>query len=339
MTHAMTKGSNVQLETAPVCAVLCWSTDSGVPDVDASALLLNEQGTVRSDADFVFYNQPHHPSGTVRHLVKSQTHSGYRDAIETDLGAVESDVDRVLLAASADGGTFADVQDVQLLLYAGAAAHDGEPAGEPLLQFHIAPETGAESALICGEFYRRGDGWKFRALGQGYDTGLLGLATEFGISVEEEGGANDPPPVRDRSGQAPQPPRAPRPARDAEPETGPTVPAAPVPPPPAHPPLHAPPAPAPDQEDFTLPAPAAASAPYDAGPAAPPPPPAPPVQPPRPAPAAGPPPTQPAYGYPQPPQHPPATRPAYGYPQPTYGYPQPDPNFTLPPQGPQFLRR
>lgn len=370
MTHAMTKGSNVQLETAPVCAVLCWSTGSGVPDVDASALLLNGQGRVRSDADFVFYNQPHHPSGVVRHLVKSHGSYGFRDAIETDLGAIEPDVDRVLLAASADGGTFAGVRELQLLLYAGAATQDGDPRGEPLLRFRIDPETGAESALICGEFYRRGEGWKFRALGQGYDTGLLGLTREFGISVEEDGEAVGPAaPVPDQSDQAAQAGREGRvrgsdaPGSDVgggdvgggdvgggDRKSGAPAPvAAPVPPPPSQPPFQPQPAPGPDQGDFPLPSPAAASAPYNAGRTAPPPPPVPPAppmqpgqpaSPPQPGPNAGPgAQAQPAYGYPQPPQHPPATRPAYGYPQPTYGYPQPDPNFTLPPQGPQFMSR
>lgn len=322
MTHAMPKGSNIQLETAPLCAVLCWSPGSGAPDVDVSALLLDERGRVRSDADFVFYNQPRHPAGAVRHLPRPQGEQGApgpRDAVEANLAAMESGVDRVLLAASADGGTFADVRELRLLLYAGTAAQDGEPAGEPLVQFDIVPETGSETALICGELYRRESGWKFRALGQGYDTGLTGLATDFGISVEEG---------QEASGERPDAPAPAAPA-PSDPDADVTVPAVALPQPPAQPavppvpaaPPAAPPAHA-AQEDFPLPAPAAASsAPYAAGPQS--------------RPRGG-------YGYPQAPaqpQQPPSTRPAYGYPQPTYGYPQPDPNFALPPQGPQFLER
>lgn len=73
MTHAMLKGSNVPLDTAAVRAVLRWTPGSGVPDVDASALLLGPSGRVRSDEDFVFYNQPRHPSGLVRRLPKKRT--------------------------------------------------------------------------------------------------------------------------------------------------------------------------------------------------------------------------------------------------------------------------
>jgi stress response protein SCP2 len=182
MTHAMVKGSNIRLETVAVRAVLCWNPGSGVPDVDASALLLGDSGRVGSDEDFVFYNQPRHPSGAVRHVAKEQQQDGMRESVEADLGSVAPHVDRVLLAASSDGGTFADVRQLRLLLY---AVDEQGTAGEPLAQFEIEPETGAETAMICGELYRRDTGWKFRALGQGFDTGLVGLATQYGITVEE----------------------------------------------------------------------------------------------------------------------------------------------------------
>jgi stress response protein SCP2 len=334
MTHAMVKGSNIQLETVAVRAVLCWSPGSGVPDVDASALLLDESGRVGADEDFVFYNQPRHPSGAVRHLPKTQEQDGMRESVEADLGAVAPHVDRVLLAASADAGTFADVQRLRLLLYAG-----GEPPAEPLLQFDIEPETGAETAMICGELYRRGSGWKFRALGQGYDTGLVGLATQYGITVEEPGsGGAGPEPQPQPEGSAPEQPE--QPARSAPAPSGPTPTAPSVPaqtsaptPDDATVPAVMSPQPPTEPDDFPLAAPA--PGPY-AGPAAGAPSPI--------AAAAGPGPAAPAYtgygyGYPQQPQQPPATRPAYGYPQPAYGYPQPDPDFALPPQGPQFQHR
>ncbi|MDJ1130641.1 TerD family protein [Streptomyces iconiensis] len=199
MTHAMTKGSNIQLEATAVRAVLSWTPGAGVPDVDASALLLGHDGQVRSDDDFIFYNQPRHPSGLVRHLAKKREPEGLRDTVEADLATLDPSVDRVLLAASADGGTFADVRELRLLLHDASAdapdgVADGTGNGSPLVCFDIEPETGSETAMVCGELYRRGDGWKFRALGQGYDTGLIGLATEFGISVDEGGPSQETPP-------------------------------------------------------------------------------------------------------------------------------------------------
>ncbi|MGD1217610.1 MULTISPECIES: TerD family protein [Streptomyces] len=295
MTHAMLKGSNVPLDATAVRAVLRWTPGQDVPDVDASALLLGPDGRVRSDEDFVFYNQPRHPSGKVWRLGKKRGTEGLTDTIQTDLAGVESGVGQILLVASADDVTFDRVRDLRIVLYDATVAD-----GEPLAYFDIKPETGAETALICGELYRRGDGWKFRALGEGYSNGLVGLATDFGISVDESEAA-----AAAMTGSGPDAAwSAPVPA----PETS-------VPLPPEQP------APVPQQPSYGYPQPAAAPT------------------------------AQPAYGYPQP-QTAPAAQPAYGYPQPqtapatqpAYGFPQPvgtlpDPDFRLPPQGPQFLGR
>ncbi|MBK3586795.1 TerD family protein, partial [Streptomyces sp. MBT57] len=171
MTHTMLKGSNVPVDAVAVRAVLRWTPGAGVPDVDASALLLGALGRVRSDEDFVFYNQPRHPSGLVRRLPKRSVAEGLTDTIEADLGALDASVDQVVIAASSDGDAFQQVPDLRILLFDAALAD-----GEPLAVFDVRPETGEETAIICGELYRRGEGWKFRAVGQGYPTGLIGLA-------------------------------------------------------------------------------------------------------------------------------------------------------------------
>lgn len=311
MTHAMLKGSNVPLDAAAVRAVLCWTPGPGVPDVDASALLLGTDGRVRSDEDFVFYNQPRHPSGLVRRLSKKRVQEGLTDTVEADLAALDASVDQVVLAASSDGDTFDRVRDLRILLY-----DAGTGSSEPLAVFEVKPETGEETAIICGELYRRGEGWKFRAVGQGYPTGLIGLATAFGISVDEAEDADGAGEAREASGQASS-------------------------------------AAAAAATDVSAAAPTTAIPGGSAGAVATaPPPPAPAAPPVPPAPTA-----PPAYGYPQPG----TAQPAYGYPQdgsarpgsgqpgaaqPGYGYPQPaaaaapapDPNFRLPPMGPQFVR-
>ncbi|MDX3645823.1 TerD family protein, partial [Streptomyces sp. MB09-02B] len=185
MTHAMLKGSNVPVEATAVRAVLRWAPGQDAPDVDASALLLGPDGRVRSDEDFVFYNQPRHPSGKVWRLGKKRVADGLTDTIQTDLAGVESAVGQILLVASADDASgdpvpFGRVRSLRILLYDATVAD-----AEPLAYFDIKPETGDETALICGELYRRGGAWKFRALGEGYTNGLQGLAMDFGISVDE----------------------------------------------------------------------------------------------------------------------------------------------------------
>ncbi|MFJ9684619.1 TerD family protein [Streptomyces bacillaris] len=318
MTHTMLKGSNVQVDAMAVRAVLRWTPGADVPDVDASALLLGSSGRVRSDEDFVFYNQPRHPSGLVRRLPKRSIPEGLTDTVEADLGALDGSVEQVVIAASSDGAAFASVPDLRILLFDVASAD-----GEPLAVFDVRPETGEETAIICGELYRRGEGWKFRAVGQGYPTGLIGLATAFGISVDDSeaagagaggtgsggsasgagAGGSGPAVGAGGSGTAGSAGHGGGSAGSAE-----------EPPAPA--------APSPDSQATVLHRQPAYGYP-------------PPVAPPAVPPAPPVPAQQPAYGYPQGAGAPPA----YGYPQPAAAAAHaPDPHFVLPPQGPQFIR-
>ncbi|HEX2902424.1 MAG TPA: TerD family protein [Jatrophihabitans sp.] len=168
----LSTGENIAVPTARLRAVLSWAPGSPV-DVDVSALLLTAAGRVRDDADFIFYNQPSHPASAVRHLGKQ----GSEDAVELDLGHVEPEIDRIVLAASADGGTFGQVP--QLLLSV-------QDAGSGAVLAEFTPQASTEAALLCGELYRRNGLWKLRAVGQGYAAGLAGLATDFGIAVDGE---------------------------------------------------------------------------------------------------------------------------------------------------------
>src|SRR3954467_7748448 len=108
----ITKGGNLPVQANGVRVELSWRGGAGVPDVDASALLLRADGRVGGDDDFVFFNQPRHPSGAVRHVGKA----GGKDTIEVDLPALPGDVDRVVLAASADGGPFGQVGGLRLVV-------------------------------------------------------------------------------------------------------------------------------------------------------------------------------------------------------------------------------
>ncbi|MFF4952977.1 TerD family protein [Streptomyces chattanoogensis] len=222
---SMLKGGNVPVPAPAVRVELGWQTPPGTPDVDASALLL-VSGRVRGDADFVFYNQPAHASGAVRHEGKRPAGGGMSDVLRVDLGAVEEAVDTLVLAASADGGAFGRVPGLHIRVLDAAS-------GAELARFDSRDAT-TETAFVLGELYRRQGAWKFRAVGQGYDTGLAGLATDFGISVDEEPHTAPAPPAPPAAPPAPMPPAPPLPAGQ---------PVASIPPPPGAP--APPPAPAP----------------------------------------------------------------------------------------------
>ncbi|WP_067566312.1 AIM24 family protein [Nocardia acidivorans] len=163
--------------------------------LDVSALLLGADGRVRSDADFVFFNQPAGPGVTYRHG------RGGGDMVDVQTGALPANVDKVVVTASLDGSgpaTFAGVGT----LTATIAADSGT------LTFPLSGLS-TETAVVCVEIYRRGGAWKVRAVGQGYDNGLAGIAETFGVNIDDEP-APGPAAVATPPGQYPAaPPPAP----------------------------------------------------------------------------------------------------------------------------------
>ncbi|MEU3250221.1 TerD family protein [Streptomyces sp. NPDC006997] len=230
MTH-ITKGANAPVPTAPLRVVVGRRGVPGAPVVDASALLLDAMGKVRGDADLVFYNQPAHPSGAVRHSGTGEDGGQLLEWLEVDLPGVEPAVQRVLIAGSCDGGVFGQVPG----LYVRAL----DAADGAVVAHYDVTDATTETAFVLGEFYRRDGRWKFRAVGQGYASGLAGLATDYGIVVAEP--ADTPVPVPapvhavgkvDSAPPPPAPPVAPAPSITAAPPVAPAAPGFTAPPPP-----------------------------------------------------------------------------------------------------------
>ncbi|THA73601.1 TerD family protein [Streptomyces sp. A0642] len=166
---AMTPGSNIPLSALRV------TVDVAAPvRLDVSGLLLTADGKVRSDEDFIFYNQPAGPGVTYRSGGGSAP-----DAIVVDTAAVPPAIEKIVVTASPDGAgqTFQGVEPTATV----RNADDGS-----VLATFTPPRLGAETALVVMEIYRRAGAWKARAVGQGYADGLAGIATDFGVSVEEE---------------------------------------------------------------------------------------------------------------------------------------------------------
>lgn len=180
----LTKGGNVPVPTEPLTLNLSWQRLPGAPGVDLCALVLGADGTVGSDADFVFFNAPRHGSGAVE-----LDSSGAE--VRVDVATLPAHVDKVVIAASSDGGTFGSVTGLRLTVTGSG--------GAVLASFADMGAT-TETALVAGELYRRAGAWKFRAVGQGWASGLAGLATDFGISVD------DAPPVPPATPAPPAPP-------------------------------------------------------------------------------------------------------------------------------------
>ncbi len=191
MGQVLAKGANAPL-TGPQAVV---QVSSGTL-VDLAALLVTASGKVRSDADFVFYNQPNGPG------VQLQPPS----TLQLNLPAVPPEIEKIVLTASLDGSgpaTFGAAGQVSVSVRDGSGAEVASFAPTGL---------GPETALLLVEVYRRQGAWKVRAVGQGYASGLEGIATDFGITVDQPAAAPPPPPPPPQQVAPPPPPPAAPPA-------------------------------------------------------------------------------------------------------------------------------
>jgi len=193
MGVSLSKGGNVSLtkEAGPagltsVTVGLGWDvrTTTGTDfDLDASALLINAEGKVLSDKHFVFYGNLTSADGSTQHLGDNLTGEGEGDdeQVKVNLVSVPPEVTRIAFAVSiyeADqrGQSFGQVRNAFIRV-----VNDGD--GNELARYDLTEEASTETAMVFGELYRNGAEWKFRAVGQGYASGLAGIARDFGVNV------------------------------------------------------------------------------------------------------------------------------------------------------------
>lgn len=191
MAISLSKGGNVSLtKTAPgltnILIGLGWdarATDGAGFDLDASGFLLTPDGKVRSDADFIFFNQPKSADGSVEHLGDNTTGAGDGDdeVIKVNLATVPADVDKLAVAvtiheAEARNQNFGMVSQAFVRVV-------NEADGAEIVRYDLSEDFSIETALIFGEVYRNGGEWKFRAVGQGFQGGLAAMAKNYGVSV------------------------------------------------------------------------------------------------------------------------------------------------------------
>jgi tellurium resistance protein TerD len=188
---SLSKGGNVSLsKEAPgltnVVVGLGWDvrTTTGTDfDLDASAIVLGADGKVLSDKHFIFFNNLTTPDGTVEHTGDNLTGEGEGDdeQIKINLAGLPGDVDKVVFSVSiydADSRSqnFGQVRNAFIRVV--NASGNAE-----LARYDLSEDASTETAMVFGEIYRNGADWKFRAVGQGYASGLTGIARDFGVNV------------------------------------------------------------------------------------------------------------------------------------------------------------
>jgi tellurium resistance protein TerD len=188
---SLTKGGNISLtKEAPglsaVVVGLGWdarTTDGTEFDLDSSAIVCNAAGQVYSPQHFIFFNNLATPDGAVQHTGDNLTGEGAGDdeQIKINLAALPADVDKIVFPVSiydaeTRGQSFGQVRNAFIRVV--NQAGDAEIA-----RYDLSEDASTETAMVFGEVYRSGTDWKFRAVGQGYSSGLAGIARDFGVPL------------------------------------------------------------------------------------------------------------------------------------------------------------
>ncbi|MFC4609894.1 TerD family protein [Streptomyces maoxianensis] len=191
MGVSLSKGGNVSLtKAAPnltaVTVGLGWdarSTTGTDFDLDASALLTNAEGKVANDGNFVFFNNLKSADGSVEHTGDNITGEGEGDdeQIKVNLASVPADVEKIVFPVSiyeaeSRQQSFGQVRNAFIRVV-------NQAGGAELARYDLSEDASTETAMVFGELYRNGAEWKFRAIGQGYASGLRGIAQDFGVNV------------------------------------------------------------------------------------------------------------------------------------------------------------
>jgi tellurium resistance protein TerD len=191
MAISLTKGGNVNLsKEAPGIAKttigLGWNpraTDGQAFDLDAIAFLVGENGKVRMDTDFIFFNNLKSADGSVAHNGDNRTGEGDGDdeTLSVDLSKVPADVAKVVFCVTIYDGTtrnqnFGQVSNAYIRVI-------NDAGGSEIARYDLSEDSSTETAMIFGELYKNGSEWKFRAIGQGFAGGLGPLAASFGVAI------------------------------------------------------------------------------------------------------------------------------------------------------------
>ena len=191
MSVSLTKGGNVSLsKQAPgltaISVGLGWDarTTTGTDfDLDASAIMVNAAGKVISDKHFIFFNNKVSPEGSVEHTGDNLTGQGEGDdeTIKVNLATVPAEVDKIVFPVSVYEGEarsqgFGQVRNAFIRVI-------NDAGGAEIARYDLTEDASTETAMLFGELYRAGVEWKFRAVGQGYASGLTGIAQDFGVTV------------------------------------------------------------------------------------------------------------------------------------------------------------
>ena len=192
MAITLSKGQKVSLTKGNpglkhIVVGLGWDTnkyDGGFDfDLDSAAFLLDENGKVNADTDFVFYNNLKHSSGAVEHLGDNLTGEGDGDdeQVKVDLSLVPQNISKIAFTVTIHEAlerrqNFGQVSNSYVRVI-------DEDTNQELLNYELGEDFSIETAIVVCEIYRHNGEWKFNALGSGFEGGLEALCKNFGVHI------------------------------------------------------------------------------------------------------------------------------------------------------------
>ena len=192
MAITLSKGQKVSLTKGNpglkhIVVGLGWDTnkyDGGFDfDLDSAAFLLDENGKVNADTDFVFYNNLKHSSGAVEHLGDNLTGEGDGDdeQVKVDLSLVPQNISKIAFTVTIHEAlerrqNFGQVSNSYVRVI-------DEDTNQELLNYELGEDFSIETAIVVCEIYRHNGEWKFKALGSGFEGGLEALCKNFGVNI------------------------------------------------------------------------------------------------------------------------------------------------------------
>lgn len=191
MAVSLSKGGNVSLsKEAPSMKIamvgLGWDarvTDGSKFDLDASVFMVADNGKVRGDSDFIFYNNKTSTCGSVTHMGDNRTGEGDGDdeQVKIELSKIPADVKKLVFAVTIHDAE-ALKQNFGMVNNSFIRVVNNDSAAE-IARYDLSEDASVETAMIFGELYRHGEEWKFKAVGQGFAGGLSALAREHGVTI------------------------------------------------------------------------------------------------------------------------------------------------------------
>ena len=191
MSISLSKGGNVSLTKIEpglkkVFIGLGWDvrvTDGSDFDLDASLFMLKEDGKVRSDSDFIFFNNLKSSDGSVEHMGDNLTGAGEGDdeVIKVDLEKIPADITKLVVGVTIhEAETRRQNFGMVSSSFIRVVNQDND---NEITRYDLSEDASTETAMLFGEFYRHSGEWKFRALGQGFSGGLGPMVKSYGVNV------------------------------------------------------------------------------------------------------------------------------------------------------------